>query len=144
MRDFLSLSKKNLLEVFISAPTFLQFLYAVRNLWWGIGIYLFSMTFFLEHLQYLTKPIFSIGLFLSGVSGIFGIMQNNHKLNYFFAILNVFILANISISYFIFLPKSVGGINYFIEMLGAVWLSYRLQRDKAKNIRYKSYLHLEN
>lgn len=129
-------------EVLFSAPSFLQFLYAIRNLWWGIGAYFFNLYFSVRALDYLTNNPISLTMLVLGLMGIYGVFTNkwyNYYINIVFALCNVFLFASIAITFFIHDPTSVAGVNYSLETMGAAWLVFRVQYDHSKEKRYVKF-----
>lgn len=63
----------------------------------------------------------------AGLCGLTAAWRSWFYISYIFHILSVFIFGMISFSFFRHDPAAVAGVNYFIEMLGPVWLTVRIQ-----------------
>lgn len=127
-------------DILLSTPRFVQFLFAIRHIWWGIGALLFNFHFTLQYLDYIASPFISSGCFLFGIMGIIGVIKSKYPLEITFAIFNLFVFATIAFTFLSHDPRSMSSINYFVEMLGSIWLVFRIQGNHAKAKRLKEFL----
>jgi hypothetical protein len=104
---------------------FVQLLYAVRELWWGISAG--YLNFGLHRLNEMVSEVNGFFLVLVGLLGIMGAIMKNNTCNIVYTLLNIFVFATTSLTFFITTPKSSGGVNYLIETAGAIWLAYRVK-----------------
>jgi len=102
------------------------------------GIF-FGLYFSLHYLDYLTYNPVSLSMLFFGLIGLIGLLRGTYTLSFIFSIFNVFFFACVSLTFFKYDSHSVAGVNYFIEMLGAVWLTFRIQNDQAKKNRYSQF-----
>jgi len=133
-------TRDNFRQIFLSTPLFLQFLFALRQLWWGIGTAHFHFYFSIRQLDYLSSPWAGYIMIFFGLVGLFGVVRGKYYPTITFSIFNVFLFGIIALSFVENDVHSVSGVNYFIEMLGAIWLVFRVQYDRAKFIALREVL----
>ena len=126
-------------ELFLGAPAFFLFISSLRCLWWGIGSQLFDLYFIVDKLNYLTLWPQTVVVTLLGLLGISGGLTKSYAPSIIFAILNVFLMAEITFYFMAYTPRNITGTAYFIELLAAIWLVFRIQYDRSKTLRYKQY-----
>ncbi len=130
--------KSNLKVIYTSAPCFIQFLYMSKVLWWGIGGIL-GVRFMITYLNYLVIYPFNILLIFLGLIGLIGALFNQYYLNLIFALSMVFIFSCIGLTFLQHAWETISAGTYFIDMLGTIWLTFRIQLDHAKEKRYLQF-----
>jgi hypothetical protein len=91
-------------------------------------------------MEYIADPKMSICCLLFGSLGISGCLKQKYLLEISFAVFNLLIFALIALTYLQYYPRSMSSINYFVQMLGSIWLVFRIQHNNAKTKRLKEYL----
>lgn len=140
INKFFTLTRGNLREVLFSTPKFLLLLFSFRLLCWGFSAYFFNFTFSLGLLHWLSNPEISISGIILGILGLIGVIYDIYYCSITFLLFNLLIFSLISLTYLQFDPKSMAAINYFVEMLGSIWLVFRIQHDHYINKNIKKYL----
>jgi len=123
--------RPNLKILFRSAPNFIQFLYVAKVLWWGIGGAL-GIRFIISYLNYLVIYPNYLLLIILGLIGLTGIFFNKYFLNIVFALSMVFISSCIGLTFLRHAWETISAGTYFIDMFGAIWLTFRIHSDHLK------------
>lgn len=138
--QFLEETSSSLREIFLSTPKFVQFLFSIRHIWWGTGAFFFNFHFTLNYLDYLSQFPYSFCSLVFGFIGLIGVVRGKYMLEMAFAIFNLLLFSLIALTFLRYDPRSMSSINYFVEMLGSIWLVFRIQHNHAKAKRLQEFL----
>jgi hypothetical protein len=130
----LHIVKNNIKTLFLSAPNFIQFLYIAKVLWWGVGGVL-GVRFLIEYLNYLVVYPANLCLIVVGLIGLIGLLFNKYFFNIIFAFLMVFISSCIGLTFLRNALDTISAGTYFIDIFGAIWLTFRIQYMHLKDSR---------
>lgn len=129
---------KKLNKVFSSDFSFLQLLFSIKILWWGIGGVL-GVKFIIWQLNYLINFPLNIILIGVGLFGFYSLLAKKYLITLSFSILNLFLFSSVSLTFFHSFRSnfwSISGGNYLLETLAAIWMTFRVKDLVNKDSKY--------